>query len=149
MINSEYDDTFFAGEIVILPLPRNTGFTFVAWYEYDWVDESSTIPGDRGYQTLPIDVYEDLYLYAHWEPISVQVSFKANYPIEDEGPVNPSIMMTDYGTEIAFVILDDTAQYEFIGWNNMADGTGDYYTNGDLFIRTQRTILYAIWQLIE
>lgn len=149
MVSIDYPEDFFAGDFKVLPLARKTGFAFVAWYNYDWVDESSTKAGDRGFQTLPTDVFEDLYLYAHWEPVSVQVLFKVNYPIDNEGPVKPATIQVSYGSEIDFTVFDDTAEYEFLGWNTLSDGTGTFYDNGDLFIRTQRTSLYAIWNLIE
>ena len=144
-----YPVDFYAGENKVLPLPTKAGFSFVAWYPYDWVDSSSTRAGDPGYQSLPAETYEDLYVYAHWDPVSVRVTFRANYPIEDEGPENPTTKMVNYGDPINFDTLADTAEYEFVGWNSSPSGTGTFYNNDDLFIRTQRITVYAIWLLIE
>lgn len=149
MITQDYPESYFTGDSMVLPLPSRPGFSFVAWYTYDWVDESSTIPGDAGYQTLPEEIYTDLYLYAHWAPVKVRVTFRANYPVADEGPDNPSSLMIGYGNIIDFDGLDDTAEYAFLGWNSRSDGSGTAYINGEVFTRTQRTTVYAVWELIE
>ena len=140
---------FLSGDSKVLPQPSRIGFSFVSWYLYDWENEGSTIPGDAGYQSLPPDYFEDLYLYAHWEAISTRVTFRANYPIADQGPANPDSKTVDYGAVIAFVILDDTDQYRFVGWNSKEDGTCTFYVNGDVFERTQRITLNGVWELIE
>lgn len=146
MPETNYPLTFVPGENKVLPLPKRTGYLFVAWYPYDWVDESSTKPGDPGYQILPQNVYEDLYLFAHWKSIKVVITFRTNYPIEGEGPANPSSQTVAYGQIINFPTFADTDQYTFIGWNSRRDGTGDWYYNGEIFIRTQRATLYGVWQ---
>lgn len=145
MPTTEYPITFAAGEIRILPMPKRTGFKFLAWYLYDWID-GYTKPGDKGYQQIPAGYYEDLYLYAHWEAIVVNVSFNVNYPISGQGPSAPSSMFVAYGVVIDFPVLADTAEYTFMGWNSSSSGTGLFYNNGDIFSRTQRITLYAIWQ---
>lgn len=149
MVTDDYPTTFVPGDYEVLPTARRTGFEFVAWYTYDWVDPSSTIPGDSGYQVLPQEYYEDLYLYAHYEAVTVRVTFRSNYPLETGGPDNPSSEMVAYGSEIDFDMFEDHGDYRFIGWNTREDGTGDFYTNGDIFERTQRITLYGVWELIE
>lgn len=144
-----YLQTFLSGESKVLPQPSRAGYSFVAWYLYDWIDSSSTKPGDAGYQTIPANTFEDLNLYAHWDAITVRITFRANYPVEDEGPSNPSAVTVAYGTVIDFEMLDATSQYTFVGWNSKSDGTGTNYTNGEIFERTQRITLYGIWELIE
>lgn len=146
--SDDYPTSFEPGDTKVLPIARRTGFTFLAWYLYDDEDGLYTKPGDRGYQTLPDEQYEDLELHAHWEPITVKVSFRANYPGED-GPANPAAQYLDYGEIIDFEELADTAEYEFIGWNTKTDGTGDFYEDGDEFIRTLRMTLYGVWELID
>lgn len=145
MPDRDYPLTFVPGDNKVLPLPKRTGFLFVAWYPYDWVDESSTIPGDKGYQIIP-NVYEDLYLFAHWEAITVVVTFRTNYPIEGEGPSNPNSLTVSYGDIIDFPQFDETNEYTFMGWNSRRDGTGVWYANDEIFTRTQRITLYGVWQ---
>jgi uncharacterized repeat protein (TIGR02543 family) len=146
---SDYATTFVTGDRFTLPTPRRTGYTFVAWYTYDWEDVTSTIPGDKGLQILPDNQVGDLYLYAHWIPVSVSVTFGVNYPVSGEGPANPSSFIAYYGDEIDFPVLEDTADYIFIGWNSRRDGTGTFYVNGETFLRTQRVTVYGIWQAKE
>jgi len=146
MLTSDFVTEFQVGDNKVLPQASRTGYNFVAWYTYDWVDESSTKPGDVGYQVVPSSNAEDLFLYAHWEPVVVRVTFLANYPGED-GPSNPATLLLDYGTIIDFTQLEDTQEYSFIGWNTRSDGQGTFYVNGDEFVRTQRITLYGIWEL--
>jgi len=136
----------FSQSLTILPTATRTGYRFLGWYRYDWVDESSTIPGDSGLQSIPSNQTEDLNLYAHWEVIRVRVSFRSNYPVSDEGPSNPSSRTIPYGSIIDFPILADTDDYTFVGWNSRSDGTGTTYENGDLFLRSQLLILHAVWE---
>ena len=138
--------TFFAGETKVLPQATRTGYIFVSWYTYPWVDESSTIPGDAGLITLPREAYQDITIYAHWEAIKVSVSFRINYPESTGGPSNVNSRIIPYGEVISFEPLQDTNDYEFLGWNSRSDGTGTFYVNGDVFVRTQRITLFAIWQ---
>ena len=147
-----YLTEFYSGESGVLPIAAKTGFEFVAWYTYPWLNEAgevATIPGDSGYQIIPDGQVEDLVLYAHWEPISVRVTFKINYPIDGEGPENINPVLFPYGDPIDFTVLDDTAEYRFLGWNTKSDGTGTFYNNGDIFERTQRITLYGTWELID
>jgi len=141
-----YVTEFISGDFKVLPQPRRTGYSFVAWYLYDWVDESSTKPGDPGFQTIPSNYTEDLYLYAHWAPVTVNITFRSNYPISGEGPANPTSQVADYGVVIDFPVLEDTNDYIFLGWNSRSDGQGDWYVNGEILVRTQRITLYGIWQ---
>jgi uncharacterized repeat protein (TIGR02543 family) len=146
MPTTDYPLTFVPGDNRVLPLPKRTGYLFVAWYTYDWEDETSTKPGDKGLQILPNNVFEDLYLYAHWKAITVVVTFRVNYPLTTGAPAAPNSKTMTYGTEIDFQELEDTALYTFMGWNSRADGTGDWYVDGEIFTRTQRITVYAIWQ---
>ena len=147
---ADYPTTFITGDRFTLPTPRRTGYTFVAWYTYDWVDVNSTIPGDKGLQTIPSTQVGDLVIYAHWAPVSVSVTFVANYPVSGQGPANPNSFIVYYGDEINFPILEDTADYIFIGWNSRRNpdetSPGTFYVNGDPFLRTQRLTVYGIWQ---
>ena len=146
MPDTPYPETFQTGQRRVLPLPRRTGYTFVAWFTYPWVDESSTIPGDRGLQNVPSAQVEDLHLHAHWRAVTASVTFRSNYPIDGQGPANPNSLVASYGSEINFPVLADTDDYIFIGWNSRRDGEGTWYINGEIFIRTQILTVYGIWQ---
>ena len=58
-------------------------------------------------------------------------------------------MYLQYGTVIDFVEFDDTLGYTFLGWNTRADGTGDFYEDGELFERTIKIKLFGVWELIQ
>jgi len=140
-----YVTEFAVGDSKVLPIPTRVGYSFIAWYKYDWEDESSTKPGDAGYQVLPSNSAEDLMLYAHWEAVVINVTFDVNYPVDGEGPDRPNSLIMYYGDIINFPTFSDTDNYVFQGWNSKRDGTGEWYVNGDEITRTQRTTVYAIW----
>ena len=143
---------FTVGSNVVLPIPRKEGYSFVAWYLYEWTGPGSTIPGDRGYRTLPTDKAEDVTLYAHWEEILVAVTYNLNYPgSEATRPDNVNSQMINYGTTLTeehLPTIPDTPEYKFLGWNARRDGSGAYYKVGDVFLRKQRTTMYAQWEKI-
>lgn len=144
----DYAKTFKGGEFGVLPLPTQEGFAFVSWYDYEWKDASGviqTIPGDKGHFSIP-EVFEDVTLYAHWDPIVVDVKFSINYPGEDAPKLDRTRMKVNYGDPINFEVLEDTAEYTFEGWNVKRDGTGAFYVNGEPFERKLRITLYASWK---
>lgn len=152
LTNDDIPAEFTPDDNIVLPIPSRTGFTFVSWYRVDELilDTETGLyepkAGDPGYTIVPTDGYEDLTLYAYWETIRVRVQFDANYPIDDEGPDNPTTMYLDYGTEIDFTMFADTDAYTFLGWNTRADGTGTFYVNGAPFERTAKVKLFGIWE---
>lgn len=139
--------TFNSGDRIVLPLPVKTGYEFTGWFLYDWIDETSTRPGDRGLTSIPANQVGDLEIYAHWKVIVVNVAFRANFPIAG-GPDNPGSRSVAYGSIIDFPVLPETLGYRFLGWNHRSDGTGAWYVNGETFTRTNRVTIYAIWEKI-
>lgn len=139
--------TFNSGDRIVLPIPQRTGYEFLGWFLYDWVDETSTRPGDRGITSIPDNQVGDLVIYAHWKVITVNVAFRANFPIAG-GPDNPGSRSVAYGSVIDFPQYEDTLGYRFLGWNHRSDGAGVWYRNGDIFTRTNRVTIYAIWEKI-
>lgn len=149
MLSDDYIKEFYSEESGVLPIAKKTGFSFVAWYLYPWVDETSTKPGDPGHQVIPEGQVEELVLYAHWAPVKVRVTFNINFPVNGQGPDNVPPILYNYGAEIDFTQFDDTNGYRFLGWNTRSDGSGDFYEQGEIFERTQRITLYGAWELIE
>lgn len=127
---------------------RQTGYAFVGWYLYDWKNAEGKImtkPGDFGYNSVPTGKTENLTLYAHWKAIESVISFNINFPEPTGAPAAPKSFTISYGSIIAFTI--PTAEgYTFKGWNSKANGSGDYYINGELYTRTQNLTVYAIWE---
>ncbi|MBN2796516.1 MAG: InlB B-repeat-containing protein [Clostridia bacterium] len=148
MTSEDYVKSFRGGEFAVLPLPVQEGFAFVSWYTYEWKDENgkvATLPGDKGYLQIP-NVFEDVTLYAHWEPIVVDVKFNVNYPEDNAPALKEDRMNVNYGDTIEFPVLQDTDKYIFEGWNVKRDGTGEFYVNGEKFERKLRITLYATWK---
>ncbi len=146
MIQASYATTYFTDTNVVLPTARREGFEFLAWYTYDWVDQTSTKPGDSGLQAVPAGIIGDITLYAHYRPAKVDVIFRVNFPVNGQGPAVPNSQNIAYGSVINFPVLPTTAGYVFIGWNSRADGLGVWYVNDEIFTRSQRTTIYAQWQ---
>jgi len=149
MPNTNYPIEYQPGDRTVLPIPTRTGYTFIAWYLYDWDEENpNTRPGDPGFQTIPSNALGEITLYAHWRAIEVVVSFRTNFPVSGQGPANPANVFVKYGAEIEFPVFEDTAGYRFVGWNLRTDGEGVWFVNGESFTRTQRTTVNGIWEPI-
>lgn len=144
---ADYPTTFKPGQTRVLPLPTRVGYQFIAWYTYEWTGPGSTKPGDSGYQTVPASQTTDFEIHAHWKPVTVTTTFRTNFPI-DGGPANPSSKTLNYGVIIDFPQFEDTLGYRFLGWNLKSDGTGQWFINGEIYTRTQRTTVYGIWEKI-
>lgn len=149
LVGDDYLTEFYSEQSGVLPIASKAGFSFIAWYTYPWIDETSTKPGDPGHQVIPEGSVEPLVLYAHWEPVKVRVTFKINFPVDGQGPENLSPVLYNYGALIDFMQFEDTNGYRFLGWNTRSDGSGDFYEQGDIFERTQRVTLYGTWELID
>lgn len=145
----------------VLPRPTRTGYKFKNYYLYDefmWEGApENTIysyrPGDGGYNRVPSQLSTDLELYAHWDPIKMSVTFRANYPVngivasnyyrnrtltfgydfiydsnyDGQEGLNRLYDFKDYS---ANGLSYDDLEYEFIGWNSQADGTGTWFGDG-------------------
>jgi hypothetical protein len=92
---------------------------------------------------------EDLYLFAHWIPLSITITFVSFNP-ETGARTNPGGITMLYGSLMALPILEDTVNYTFFGWcqspTNFSIETGTYYRNGEPLKTTNNRQLYAIWK---
>jgi len=151
-----YPTTFVPGQSFVLPTARRTGYQFRGWFIYDQILENfpaneGTKPGDRSVISVPTNQFEDLVLYAHWGAIKAVVTFSPNHP-NDVVPA-PSTRVIAYGTIIDYgtTFPEDFGTvdgYIFIGWNSRANGTGDWYADGAIFVRTLAITLHGIWQAV-
>ncbi|MFZ9703704.1 MAG: InlB B-repeat-containing protein [Bacilli bacterium] len=156
MINENYPTTFIPGTTFVLPQARRTGYLFRGWYLYDQILENfpnneGTKPGDPALTTLPNTLFEDIFLYAHWQAIKAVVTFRSNHPGGASVVPNPGNRVVAYGTVIDYGTtfpsdFGTIAGYTFMGWNSRADGTGTWYPNGGIFTRTLAITLYGQWQ---
>lgn len=152
-ITGEYPVEYRPGEFFITPTARREGFNFVSWYEYEWIDESSTLAGDPGVTSIDADRFGDIILHAHWEVIRIKINFRVEYPGDEaDEPDKPSAEFLDYGELIDFPQLEDTDDYRFLGWHSSKQVREDsfWYINGEPITRLSTNIYaYALWEEIE
>jgi len=88
----------------------------------------------------------DITLYARWVIVSFTVTFDANSgsgDVPDPQTVNADSYITipcDNGLT--------KSGYTFDGWNTMADGMGESFSEGDTYRPTEDITLYAVWNLV-
>ena len=131
---------------------------FYTYDEFSWPGapegtNESWRPGDSGYNTVPSQLARDLVLYAHWDPIKLSVIFNTNYPVSGimtsgyyrsrtltygydfvydsnyDGSLTVNRLPDFLNFENQGLTYDDL-EYEFVGWNDRADGTGNWYGDG-------------------
>lgn len=127
-------------------LPRlvKTGYTFLGWFP-----DKDYIKGKIKNERIPSDLNENTTFYGHWEVVTVSVSFNLN-TTNETNPKSINAKSVNYGDIVDFIVpVDLTGEYTFIGWNTRADGTGTHFNNGDIFDRTVRITLYAMWEKNE
>ena len=88
-------------------------------------------------------------LYAQWTlvPSTYTVTYLGNTntsgtpPIDGSSPYIAGYTVIVLGASISLVKVD----YQFAGWNTLADGSGTNYVGGDTFAINANTTLYANW----
>lgn len=158
MLNETYPTTFVPGQSFVLPQAKRTGFLFRGWYLYDQIlanfpTNEGTKPGDPSLTTIPPSAFENIELFAHWNAIQVVLTLRPNHPGGTSVIPNPSNQIIAYGAVIDYgtnfpADYGIVNGYQFMGWNNRADGTGTWYPNGSLFLRTLATTVYGQWQVV-
>jgi len=156
MTTENYVTEFVPGTSVILPRARKIGHTFKGWFLYEqnfeiYPNSGGTKPGDQSIVSISRTTVTDIQLFAHYTIIETVVSFRSNHPNGATVVANPTTRRITYGTVINFgtnfpEALGVVEGYVFIGWNTRADGTGDWFVNGTVFIRTVTTTLHGQWQ---
>ncbi len=122
-----------------------TGYQFVRW---NTKANGSGTSYNAGQAMNPIS--QDMSLYAQWNPITYSVQFNAN-----GGTGSMSNQSFTYGTSATLSANKFTrTNYEFVGWNTNANGSGTSYTNGQNVSNlssTQGAVvkLYAQWRVIQ
>ncbi len=129
--------------------PTRTGYTFLGWSK----DQNASIPTYRPEDTMLLDINDGtvINLYAIWAPISYEIAFNSNAPQGTSVIGSMTNQQFEYDTAddltaIGYSITD----YQFLGWNTSADGTGTAYTDQEEVINlataNNTTInLYAQW----
>jgi uncharacterized repeat protein (TIGR02543 family) len=156
MTTQNYKEEYFPGENVLLPQARRLGYTFRGWFNYDqnfvlYPNSEGTKPGDKPIVTIKSSSFENIVIYAHWSVIQAVVSFTSNHQGGPSVVPNPGTIRVNYGTIISFGTnfpqdFGTVAGYLFLGWNSKKDGTGDWYNNDTVFIKTSSIMIFGQWQ---
>ncbi|BDS49632.1 InlB B-repeat-containing protein [Rhodoluna sp. KAS3] len=114
-----------------------TGYTFVGW------NTAANGSGTAYANLAEITTTNDVTLYAQWRTgVTHTVTFDAN------GGTG-SMANQSSGTEATLNKNTFTrANYEFIGWNTAADGTGFAYADEGKYAFVAAATLYAQWQAV-
>ncbi|MBQ3499469.1 MAG: peptidoglycan DD-metalloendopeptidase family protein [Clostridia bacterium] len=133
-------------------------------YEYnlriykDGVEYKSVYLSDNLYEImLPSGEYTafvralNYFTYTQSDTISFSVGEAATYNVSynsNGGSNAPSAQTKTYGTDLTLsTAISTKANYNFIGWNTKADGTGTTYQPGDTYTENADLTLYAMWEL--
>ena len=126
--------TLYYGDEVTLPECLRVGYDFLGWFDAD----------GRRYEQIDATNLGDLTLTAVYREsnLTYRVEYVLNGGIlSEENPVN-----VGYG-QVVMLHAPERYGYLFLGWNDRADGSGEYYTQTPAGRETALT-LYAIWQEI-
>lgn len=126
-------------------VPTRTGYTFVGW------NTSNTATSDSYYAGGNYTANEGATLYAVWSAIIYKVTYNGNSgtsEVHGEAMSDTATYGQDYETKGN---MFEKLGYEFIGWNEKADGTGTDWTDkiGTPFAwnYTNNIVLYAQWEI--
>ncbi len=120
-----------------------------------WAPDSTATQGSTQLTVTDTETKVPKVLYAAWNPVSYSVVYNANKPLGATTVVGT--MPTQeclYGQEYFFLPNEFTiTNYNFAGWNTMADGSGTMYYPGDKLVNltenNETVNIYAIWQTGE
>ena len=121
--------------------PTRTGYTFRCW---NTASNGTGTTYNPGQQYTP-DPGGTVTLYAIWDVNTWQVSYNGN---SDNVTNIPSAQTKTYGQTLTLSSqVPQKVDYNFLGWNTKADGTGTTYQPGASFTTNAATVLYAQWEL--
>lgn len=116
--------------------PTRTGYNFVKWNTKS--DGSGTNYASGGTYTANAGAT----LYAQWSPVTYTVSYNAN-----GGTGAPANQTKTYNVTLKLSSIKPTrTDYNFISWNEKADGTGTAHGAGTNYTDNKAITLYAIWE---
>lgn len=116
--------------------PTRTGYNFVKWNTKS--DGSGTNYASGGTYTANAGAT----LYAQWSPVTYTVSYNAN-----GGTGAPANQTKTYNVTLKLSSIKPTrTNYDFVSWNEKADGTGASYGAGANYTANKAITLYAIWK---
>lgn len=121
--------------------PTRTGYTFRCW---NTASNGTGTTYNPGQQYAP-DPGGTVTLYAIWDVNKWQVSYNGN---SDNVTNVPSAQTKTYGQTLTLSSqVPQKVDYNFLGWNTKANGSGTTYQPGASFTTNAATVLYAQWEL--
>ena len=124
------------------PALAKTGFTFAGW------NTESDGSGTSYSQGNTFVITDNTTLYAEWNPVYT-VTYNGNTNTSGNVPTDGSSPY-EYGSTIT--VLGNSGSpalaktgFTFAGWNTESDGSGTSYSQGNTFVITDNTTLYAEW----
>lgn len=121
-----------ASEKISLSEPVREGYVFLGWY-----DEPT---GGSRYQSVGGEGALNLCLYALWQ--KTDALFAVNYILNDGSMLGENPVSVGAG-EVHILFGASKTGYDFVGWNDEADGSGEYYES--LYGISENLTLYAIF----
>ena len=122
-----------------VPNPSKRGYAFAGWY--------TTPNGDNsGVQVLPSAIVTsivDQTLYAHWDSVTITVTFDANTGTPEKQYATGLIPHALYGSALSSITIPTLAGYTFLGWFTALSG-GTEITQ-DTTIPSVNTTVFAHW----
>ena len=117
------------------------GFTFVGWNRAANGSGTSYSQGDT------FAIRSNTVLYAQWIVTTYTVTYNGNVETSGSAPTDGS---SPYVTGSTVTVLGNSGAlvkngFIFVGWNRAANGSGTSYSQGDSFVISDNTTLYARW----
>lgn len=116
--------------------PTRTGYNFAKW------NTSSNGSGTNYASGGTYTANAKATLYAQWSPVTYTVSYNAN-----GGTGAPANQTKTYNVTLKLSSIKPTrTNYDFVSWNEKADGTGTPHGAGTNYTTDKAVTLYAIWE---
>ena len=147
---------YIGGESKTIQDPTRPGFRFLGWTREDITDPSSTKN-----DSVQSDDLGDKKFIANWEKINYQIEYKPNESYAG-GSVDGTMdnQVVNVGDNTLNNNNYSATGYKFVGWNTVADGSGESYSDPDNYVVTDEAVkdkeenaivgtLYAQWEPIQ
>lgn len=128
-VSVEYNSTYGG-----MPSVTRSGYNFTGWY-------TSKSGGARIQSNTKVTISDDHSLYAHWNPVTLKVSFDAN-----GGTVSTAFKNVTFNSSYGNLPVPTRPGYNFIGWFTYKDG-GNKIVSDSVVSTAGNHTLYAHWTM--
>ncbi len=106
---------------------------------YDFVNWNTALNGGGDiFSTTTVILVDPTVVYAQWSPNTYTITFNAQ-----TGTVSPSEKEVTYQTQVGELPTPSKANYDFVSWNSLADGSGTVYSTSSVYSVVGNITLYA------